>query len=139
MATAPGTVAFAGWRGQYGRVVELDHGNGIRTRYAHLRKILVKKGQEVAHREEIGLLGNSGRSTGAHVHYEILVDGKQVNPRKVKLPSGKSLKGADLEAFQQARAEIDRLRGDHLPGTLLVQNACGDDPPSSEENAAETC
>lgn len=80
LATAPGTVVFAAWRGQYGRVVEIEHGNGIRTRYAHLRKILVKKGQEVAHRQEIGLLGNSGRSTGAHVHYEILVDGKPRDP-----------------------------------------------------------
>lgn len=82
MAPAPGTVVYAGWRGQYGRVVEIDHGNGIRTRYAHLRKMLVKKGQEVAHREEIGLLGNSGRSTGAHVHYEILVDGKPKDPAR---------------------------------------------------------
>ncbi len=80
LATAPGTVVFAGWRGQYGRVVEIDHGNGIRTRYAHLRKILVEKGQEVAHRQEIGLLGTSGRSTGAHVHYEILVDGRPRDP-----------------------------------------------------------
>ncbi len=82
MATAPGTVVFAGWRGEYGRVVEIDHGNGIRTRYAHLRKFLVKKGQEVAHREEIALLGNSGRSTGAHVHYEILVDGNPNDPAR---------------------------------------------------------
>ncbi len=82
MATAPGTVVFAGWRGEYGRVVEIDHGNGIRTRYAHLRKFLVKKGQEVAHREEIALLGSSGRSTGAHVHYEILVDGKPNDPAR---------------------------------------------------------
>ncbi|MDX1574636.1 MAG: peptidoglycan DD-metalloendopeptidase family protein, partial [Kiloniellales bacterium] len=82
MATAPGTVVFAGWRGEYGRVVEIDHGNGIRTRYAHLRKILVKKGQEVAHRQEIALLGNSGRSTGAHVHYEILVDGQPKDPAR---------------------------------------------------------
>jgi murein DD-endopeptidase MepM/ murein hydrolase activator NlpD len=82
MVTAPGTVVFAGWRGEYGRVVEIDHGNGIRTRYAHLREFLVKKGQEVAHREEIALLGNSGRSTGAHVHYEILVDGKPNDPAR---------------------------------------------------------
>jgi len=82
MATAPGTVVYAGWRGQYGRVVEIDHGNGIRTRFAHLRKTLVKKGDEVAHRQEIGLLGNSGRSTGAHVHYEILVDGKPKDPAR---------------------------------------------------------
>lgn len=82
MATAPGTVVYAGWRGQYGRVVEIDHGNGIRTRFAHLRKTLVKKGDEVAHRQEIGLLGNSGRSTGAHIHYEILVDGKPKDPAR---------------------------------------------------------
>jgi murein DD-endopeptidase MepM/ murein hydrolase activator NlpD len=82
MATAPGTVVFAGWRGEYGRVVEIDHGNGIRTRYAHLRKLLVKKGQEVAHRDEIALLGNSGRSTGAHVHYEILVEGQPKDPAR---------------------------------------------------------
>jgi septal ring factor EnvC (AmiA/AmiB activator) len=82
MAPAPGTVVFAGWRGEYGRVVEIDHGNGISTRYAHLRKLLVKKGQEVAHREEIALLGSSGRSTGAHVHYEILVDGKPNDPAR---------------------------------------------------------
>lgn len=82
MATAPGTVVYAGWRGQYGRFVEIDHGNGIRTRYAHMRKLLVQKGQEVAHRQEIGLLGNSGRSTGAHVHYEILVHGKPKDPAR---------------------------------------------------------
>jgi murein DD-endopeptidase MepM/ murein hydrolase activator NlpD len=82
MATAPGTVVYAGWRGQYGRVVEIDHGNGIRTRYAHLRKVLVKKGQQVAHRQEIGLLGVSGRSTGPHVHYEILVNGKPRDPTR---------------------------------------------------------
>ncbi len=82
MATAPGTVVYAGWRGQYGRVVEIDHGNGIRTRYAHLRKILVEKGQQVAHRQEIGLLGVSGRSTGPHVHYEILVDGQPKDPAR---------------------------------------------------------
>jgi len=80
MATAPGEVVFAGWKGHYGRVVEIDHGHGIRTRYGHLRKILVKVGQQVAHREEIGLLGSSGRSTGPHVHYEVQVKRKPLNP-----------------------------------------------------------
>lgn len=79
-ATAPGKVIFAGWRGRYGRMIEIDHGLGIRTRYGHLRKILVKPGQEVGHREKIGLLGSSGRSTGPHVHYEVLVNGKPVDP-----------------------------------------------------------
>lgn len=80
LATAPGKVVFAGWRGGFGRMVEIDHGLGIRTRYAHLKKILVKPGQEIGHREEIGLLGSSGRSTGPHVHYEIRVNNKPVDP-----------------------------------------------------------
>lgn len=81
-ATAPGKVVFAGWRGRYGRTIEIDHGHGLRTRYGHLRKILVKAGQTVRHRQKIGLLGSSGRSTGPHVHYEVRFRGKVHNPRK---------------------------------------------------------
>lgn len=81
LATAPGRVVFAGWRGGYGWLVEIDHGLGIRTRYAHQRKILVKRGEKVEHRQKIGLLGTSGRSNGPHVHYEILIDGKPVDPK----------------------------------------------------------
>ncbi len=79
-ATAAGTVSFARWDGAYGRTIEIDHGLGIKTRYGHLRKILVKKGQKVAFRQKIALMGSSGRSTGSHVHYEIKFDGKQVDP-----------------------------------------------------------
>ena len=82
LATAPGTVVFAGWRGGFGWFIEIDHGLGIRTRYAHLRQILVKKGDRIEYRRKIGLLGNSGRSRGPHVHYEVLVNGKSVDPRK---------------------------------------------------------
>ncbi len=87
-ATAPGKVVFAGWRGRYGRTVEIDHGHGIRTRYAHLRKTLVKVGDEVDHRQKIGLVGNSGRSTGPHVHYEVRYKNKARNPMKF-LKAGK--------------------------------------------------
>ena len=80
LSTAPGKVVFAGWRGRFGRMIEIDHGLGIKTRFAHLKKILVKPGQTVGHREKIGLLGSSGRSTGPHVHYEILIDGNPVDP-----------------------------------------------------------
>ena len=80
MATAPGKVVFTGWRPGYGWTVEIDHGMGIRTRYGHLRTILAKQGNEIGFRDKIGLLGNSGRSTGPHVHYEILVNGKSVDP-----------------------------------------------------------
>jgi hypothetical protein len=81
-ATAPGVVVKVGWNGSYGRVVEIDHGLGIRTRYGHLRRSLVKRGQKVGFRQKIGQMGNSGRSTGKHVHYEILVNGKPRNPAK---------------------------------------------------------
>ncbi len=81
-ATAPGKVVFAGRKGRYGKMVEIDHGYGIRTRYGHLRKVLVKRGQEVGHRHRIGLLGSTGRSTGPHVHYEVRFDGKPLNPAK---------------------------------------------------------
>jgi murein DD-endopeptidase MepM/ murein hydrolase activator NlpD len=80
LSTAAGTVTYVGWRGPYGRVVEIDHGHGIVTRYGHLRKILVKKGQPVEFRQKIGLMGSSGRSTGTHVHYEIIFDGKHLDP-----------------------------------------------------------
>lgn len=80
LATAPGKVVFAGRKGSYGRMVEIDHGFGISTRYAHLKSILVEVGQSVGYRDKIGKLGTSGRSTGPHVHYEILVDEKPYDP-----------------------------------------------------------
>ncbi len=82
LSPAPGRIVFTGWRGGLGRVIEIDHGMGLRTRYGHLKKILVKRGQKIGYRDKIGLLGSSGRSTGPHVHYEILVDGKPHDPLK---------------------------------------------------------
>lgn len=81
-ATAAGTVTFAGWKGNFGRLVEIDHGLGIKTRYAHMHKIYVKEGQSIDFRKKIGLVGTSGRSTGSHVHYEIVVNNKALNPSK---------------------------------------------------------
>jgi murein DD-endopeptidase MepM/ murein hydrolase activator NlpD len=80
LATAPGTVIYAGWMRDYGRVVEIDHGLGIHTRYAHLKAFTVKVGQKVDFRQELGKLGNSGRSTGPHLHYEVQVNGKPQDP-----------------------------------------------------------
>ena len=85
-ATAPGKIVFVGWRGRYGRSIEIDHGHGIRTRYAHLRKILVKIGDQVDHRQKIGLVGRSGRSTGPHVHYEYRNKQTTRNPMKIHTP-----------------------------------------------------
>ena len=82
LSTGPGRVVYSGWRGGFGRVIEIDHGMGVRSRYAHLKKILVQNGQKVVRGTAIGLLGNTGRSTGPHVHYEVLVNGKPTNPMK---------------------------------------------------------
>ena len=80
LATADGKVVYRGWKGRYGRIVEIDHGFGIRTRYAHMRNIYVRRGQRVKLGQKIGQVGTSGRSTGPHVHYEILLRGDQVDP-----------------------------------------------------------
>ncbi|HVJ40888.1 MAG TPA: peptidoglycan DD-metalloendopeptidase family protein [Dongiaceae bacterium] len=80
LATAPGTVIFAGWQTGYGQVVEIDHGFGVHTFYAHLDSVTVKKGQTVDYRDILGLLGTTGRSSGPHVHYEVRYDSKPLDP-----------------------------------------------------------
>ena len=79
-ATADGVVTFAGWQSGYGRVVKIQHEFGIETRYAHNSKLYVKKGQRVSRGDRISAMGNTGRSTGTHLHYEVRVGGKPVNP-----------------------------------------------------------
>ena len=80
-ATADGTVLRAGWNnGGYGNMVELDHGRGITTRYGHMSAVLVHEGDHVTRGEQIGRMGSTGRSTGNHLHYEVRIDGRPVNP-----------------------------------------------------------
>jgi murein DD-endopeptidase MepM/ murein hydrolase activator NlpD len=81
-ATAAGTVTYAGYYSDYGKVVEIDHGNGIATLYAHLHRYIVSVGQRVAEHEQIGFLGSSGRSSGPHVHYEVRVNNEPQDPEK---------------------------------------------------------
>jgi murein DD-endopeptidase MepM/ murein hydrolase activator NlpD len=81
-ATAPGVVTYAGYRDDYGKIVEIDHGNGIATRYAHLHSFTVSVGQRVAAHSQIGYLGSTGRATGPHVHYEVVVNGEPQDPEK---------------------------------------------------------
>lgn len=79
-ATAPGVVSFTGVRSGYGNVIEIDHGNGFKTRFAHLRTISVTVGQRVGIGTRIGGMGSTGRSTGTHLHYEVWVNGRAQNP-----------------------------------------------------------
>jgi murein DD-endopeptidase MepM/ murein hydrolase activator NlpD len=81
-ATAPGVVTYAGYRDDYGKIVEIDHGHGLTTRYAHLHQYTVSVGERVAAHQQIGYLGSTGRVTGPHVHYEVLVNGEPQDPAK---------------------------------------------------------
>jgi murein DD-endopeptidase MepM/ murein hydrolase activator NlpD len=79
-ATADGRVGRSGWVGAYGNLIELEHGRGIQTRYAHLSRSIVSAGERVQRGQLIGYMGSTGRSTGPHLHYEVRIDGRAVNP-----------------------------------------------------------
>ncbi len=97
--TASGRVTRAGWAGGYGNLVEVDHGNGLSTRYGHMSKIDVKTGQQVAIGQTIGRIGSTGRSTGPHLHYETRINDKAVDPQKflrAGLRLGSGVLGANI-------------------------------------------
>ncbi len=79
-ATAPGTVVYSGWYGPYGNMIEVDHGNGFRTRYGHMRKLSVKKNEQVELGQKLGEMGKTGRATGTHLHYEVWFADKVRDP-----------------------------------------------------------
>jgi len=82
MATAPGVISFTGVRSGYGNTIEIDHGGGFKTRYAHLQGIAVRVGQRVAIGQRVGSMGSTGRSTGPHLHYEVWANGRAQNPNR---------------------------------------------------------
>ncbi|MFQ3665611.1 MAG: peptidoglycan DD-metalloendopeptidase family protein [Sphingomonadaceae bacterium] len=110
VASAAGRVVSAGWGGGYGNLVTIEHAGGMRTRYAHLSRITVKPGQQVAQGQRIGAVGSTGMSTGPHLHYEVWQNGKPVNPAQAKLLSGNQLAGAELERFKAQMAQLTRLQ-----------------------------
>lgn len=110
-AAGNGTVVFAGGKGGYGNYIRIRHNGTFETAYAHMKGFArnVRKGSRVEQGQIIGYVGTTGRSTGPHLHYEVLQKGAQVNPLKIKMPSGRALKGAELARFEKFRAEQDRL------------------------------
>lgn len=100
-AAGNGTVNYAGRKGGYGNYVRIRHNGTFQTAYAHMSGIArgVRKGKRVNQGQVIGYVGTTGRSTGNHLHYEVIRNGKFINSRRMRLPSGKALKGADLAAF----------------------------------------
>jgi len=87
-ATAAGKVVHAGWMGGYGNMVEIDHGNGLTTRYGHMSEVLVSEGDDVKFGDVIGRVGSTGRSTGPHLHYEVRIDGEPVDPERFLAVAG---------------------------------------------------
>jgi murein DD-endopeptidase MepM/ murein hydrolase activator NlpD len=109
-AAGDGTIAIAGLNGAYGNYVQIRHNERYATAYAHLSRFGagVRQGRRVRQGEIIGYVGTTGRSTGPHLHYEVLVGGQQTNPMSVKLPAGRKLEGRELARFQEARADLER-------------------------------
>ena len=122
-AAGDGVVEVAGRKGAYGRYIRIRHNSTYKTAYAHLYRYAkgIRKGRRVRQGQVIGYVGTSGRSTGPHLHYEVHVNGRQTNPLRVKLPSGKKLKGEALAAFELARRDVDRLRDDLLSRAQLAE------------------
>lgn len=110
MAAGDGVVEFAGRNGGYGNYVRLRHDSRHRTAYAHLSRFAsgLRAGRRVKQGQVIGYVGSTGRSTGPHLHYEVLVNGEQVNPMGLQLPTGRKLEGRQLAEFQRLRADLDR-------------------------------
>jgi murein DD-endopeptidase MepM/ murein hydrolase activator NlpD len=110
MATADGVVSFAGWYGDYGNMVEIDHGYGLATRYAHLSRIMVKVGAPIALHEELGFVGVTGRVTALHLHYEIRADGRPRNPVNF-FKAGHHVPEADRAVAQEIPFAPDAFAG----------------------------
>jgi murein DD-endopeptidase MepM/ murein hydrolase activator NlpD len=106
-AAGDGVVELAGWNGAYGQYVRIKHGNGYATAYAHMSRLGVKTGQRVRQGQIIGAVGTTGRSTGPHLHYEVMQNGKQVNPTGVRFPSGRKLEGKEYDRFRRFVDGID--------------------------------
>jgi murein DD-endopeptidase MepM/ murein hydrolase activator NlpD len=109
MASGSGTVTRARWCGGGGNCVKIKHNSTYETIYAHMKTFAkgIKEGRKVKQGQIIGYVGSTGMSTGPHLHYEVLVNGKKVNSQKLKLPSGKILKGEAREKFELERIKID--------------------------------
>ena len=124
LAAGNGIIEAAGRKGGYGNYVRIRHANGYKTAYAHLRRFgkNIQKGARVNQGQVIAYVGNSGRSTGAHLHYEVLVNNRHVNPMKIEVPRGRQLRGKLKRAFRKERTRITELKN-RAPVTTRVAQA----------------
>ena len=125
-ASGNGVVEVAGWEGGYGKYVKLKHNNGYETAYGHMSAFAkgLEPGKRVRQGQVIGFVGSTGQSTGAHVHYEILVNGRFVDPMRIKLPRGRSLDGPIIASFEKERDRLDTMMNKR-GGGARVSDAVG--------------
>jgi len=118
MASGNGIIKKAGWCGGGGNCVKIRHNSTYETIYAHMSKFArgIKNGVRVKQGQTIGYVGSTGKSTGPHLHYEVVVNGKKVNSQKLKLPSGKILKGKERKFFETNKIKLDVLKSEKILG-----------------------
>ena len=118
MASGDGIIKKAGWCGGGGNCVKIKHNSTYQTVYAHMSKFArgIKSGVRVKQGQTIGYVGSTGKSTGPHLHYEVIVNGKKVNSQKLKLPSGKILKGKERKLFETKKIKLDVLKSEKILG-----------------------
>jgi murein DD-endopeptidase MepM/ murein hydrolase activator NlpD len=122
-AAGNGSITHAGRKGGYGKYVRIRHNNQYSTAYAHMNRIArgVRRGRRVSQGQIIGYVGSTGRSTGPHLHYEILAANRQVNPLTLKMPSGRRLAGAEFKRYQDARRKLESLASALSSGHPVAQ------------------
>ena len=118
MASGNGVIQKAGWCGGGGNCVKIKHNSTYETVYAHMSKFArgIKRGVRVKQGQTIGYVGSTGKSTGPHLHYEVIVNGKKVNSQKLKLPSGKILIGEDRKLFETNKIRLEVLKAEKIIG-----------------------
>ena len=118
MASGDGVIKKAGWCGGGGNCVKIKHNSTYQTVYAHMSKFArgIKPGVRVKQGQTIGYVGSTGKSTGPHLHYEVIVNGKKVNSQKLKLPSGKILKGKERKLFETKKIKLEVLKSEKILG-----------------------
>jgi murein DD-endopeptidase MepM/ murein hydrolase activator NlpD len=118
MASGDGVIKKVGWCGGGGNCIKIKHNSTYQTVYAHMSKFArgMKNGVRVKQGQTIGYVGSTGKSTGPHLHYEVIVNGKKVNSQKLKLPSGKILKGKNRQLFETNKIKIDVLKSEKIIG-----------------------
>jgi len=118
MASGSGLITRARWCGGGGNCIKIKHNSNYETIYAHMKNFArgIKEGKRVKQGQIIGYVGSTGKSTGPHLHYEVVVNGKKVNSQKLKLPSGKTLKGKDRKIFEVEKIKLDVLKSELIIG-----------------------